>query len=419
MPKAMRWYVTYLATVMVCCTTALVLSPSARTSASPQVVAPAVATPYTLAPQPSGGDDTVALQAALAATPTCNCLMLWPGQYHLSTTLQVYSRSGLRIISLCQPDTNGQGQCGTEFNWTGTTAGAVATLNFNWAHACSLEGVAFTFAPGSTPPACAVRVDQWVDTTQPNAGAHAITSTTQCRFSRCLVVAPSTPGFIDFNFGQVSGNNDDLMSIEFCTCVGGAEGIRVGAPSNPSANLKGYLVNRCVFTGCGYGIHFFSGSASIYDCTATACGVAATATTPASGGDVFNEAIVNYFNLRGWNSEACQGACALSFIGTSASAEAYSCRFAAMTCASVLNVRMTTPGANAYFGGCFFAAQNATVGGGMNFVQPNARNATNVTFSNSRWTGIPLWNGLPVPAGTAAGIQQFASCQFINGSSGS
>jgi hypothetical protein len=275
--------------------------------------------PYFTAPPPSGdltgATDWTNLTAAIAQTPD-NGVLLYPSPaaYYLNARLNVFSRAGLRLLSMGQPDTLAIGKRGTEFVWKGP-ADIDSLLSLNYAHRCSVEGIAISCDGSTTPPACGIRVDQWPDPSMPKP---SITTTTACDVSRCLVTAPAvTPltvsTFHGLDFSQVSQQNVDLMRVFGCIFNGGAEGSRTGS----SSNAKGYTFARCQFNNCGVGIHFISGSAGIEDCTAQSCGV-----------DIQNDALVDFFHVRRWNSEGT--GLALSVQGSSGIARMEQCRFAGL-----------------------------------------------------------------------------------------
>jgi hypothetical protein len=374
----------------------------AATGQTPPAPVPVPQTEY-LAPPPSGGDDTAALQKAIDSTPDRACLVLPSPALYKVSGLNVSSRLGLRIVSKGQPDTLGVGRCGCEIQLTSTQAGQPAVVYFRWAHRCSLEGVAVTVAPSAASPVALVRVDQ------DPADAHSTGSCSRCVFERCLFYAPniSTP-CLDFS-RAAARVNCDIMTVRECVFNGGSDGIRVGANSN----AKGYLVQRCDFNGCQFGVHFINGSARVLDCTFEQCGTAATATAPATGGDVAFEQFVDLLELAGLNSEMCRGEFAVWVQGVSGSAELRCSRFSALTSTSALKVRMSKSGCALAVRSCMFEGGKATC-----LFLPGPRMASGVILRNTWSNGVPLINGAAVPAGEYPGAQQFGLFDVGEGSTG-
>jgi hypothetical protein len=256
---------------------------------------------YSVAPDPSGADDTAAVQAAIDATPDCGCLV-FPANaaYTITVPLKVYSRAGLRLISFGGLDTKPLGRRGTEFVWKGN--GGVALFDCNYAHRVSLEGFALSFDANGTPPACGVRFDQWPD---PAQRPPSITSCTACAVSRCLITGPKAAGtFHGLDYAQASRTNVDLMVVRD-TVIAGVSGFGEGLRVGSSSNAKSYQIDRCWFSGCTVGVHFLSGSGVVRDCGGTGNAL-----------DVENDAVVDFFVVEGCNFESSGQA--LSFTGSSA-----------------------------------------------------------------------------------------------------
>jgi hypothetical protein len=276
--------------------------------------------PYFTAPPPSGdttgATDTAQLQGAINSTPDTACLLFpCPAPYYINARLNVFSRAGLRLLSMGSPDTLGIGKRGTELIWKGPV-GIDSALSLNYAHRCSVEGIALSFDGSTTPPLAGLRLDQWPDPTMPKP---TITTTTACEVTRCLVTAPvSPPGtpatFQCVSLAQVSQQNVDLMTFDRLVCQGGAVGVWQGSNSNG----KGQLGRRCQFNKCGTAVHFLSGSGAWEDCTAQSCGV-----------DVQNDGVSDFWVVERWNSEGA--GMAISVQGSSAIAAVRNSRWGNMT----------------------------------------------------------------------------------------
>jgi hypothetical protein len=223
---------------------------------------------YNVAPDPSGSDDTAALQAAIDGTPDGGCLMIPPAAcYTVSAPLSIYSRDGLCIRSLGSPDTRRPGQRGAEFLWKGPT-GAGAVFDVNYSRKVIFQGLTLSCDGNATPPARGFRFDQWMDSAKPKPTVNC----TACRVSDCLVIAPPVAGnFYGVSISEVSGLNCEYMVIENCTITspgsqtGWGDGVRVG----PSANAKGIQCRNVSVSWANVGLHWQNGSGHVSGCTGT------------------------------------------------------------------------------------------------------------------------------------------------------
>jgi hypothetical protein len=260
-------------------------------------------------------DDTAAWQNCINACPDNGCILVPPSMCSVITSpLKIYSRSGLTIRSLGQPDTKPLGTRGAEFVCqfapatpavpaSGTTPAVPAVpqraaIDLNWAHCCVLEGLSISCdSKVGTPPASAVSIDQYADASQPK---NTITSTTRNAIRRCLFTAPPAAGtFNGIQVAVTSKTNCDFTTVEdsriLGTVAGWGNGVYIGPASDGTGVHSNAKQNRIVFCGVNNatnGYYLANGSGRILDCSATnnAC-------------DVRVDTVNDYFVVDGMNSE--------------------------------------------------------------------------------------------------------------------
>ncbi len=220
---------------------------------------------YNVAPNPSGGDDTAALQAAINSTPDGGCLAFPANSVYQAGTLKLYSRTAVRLVSFGGTDLASLSGSGTVFHYIGP-AGALAMIDVNWSHRCSIEGIRLDMS-GPTFPTCGVSVDEWPDPTQ---AAHT-TVCSQFQLLRCVVALPGKSGCDGMWISKQSKTNCEFTEVRDCIFqpFNNTPGMGSGVVQWASFNAKLLRIIRSGFSYLTNGVQIYEGGCLVEGCWGT------------------------------------------------------------------------------------------------------------------------------------------------------